>query len=340
MALISKKKILYRINHQLRRYLKKYNREYTMNISYADLLRYDNAIVLYDKNGVDTLWESVFYSPGDQDGVYESLKQIYADLKTDGNEEVIKHLVIDRVDFCTYGNTHPFRIRIVNRVNDNFDYFYIKIADASRVYGLEMEHILSPNRINYVTHENTLVEEHIAGVPGDIFLQQSLETDLEAPIRLAKEFVKFNERCLVQVLGDMHSANYVVITTPDFEEIYYRIRPIDFDQQCYEGKKSVYMPQYFKQNNPLIELGIKLMTPESVWQYQIEERSMIASRLKSESQRVYDLMDVMSKDEIAPAENVDQLKNELAKHYNDDRFLACQTMGEIVWHSLELVMKH
>lgn len=340
MALISKKKILYRINHQLRRYLKKYNREYTMNISYADLLRYDNAIVLYDKNGVDTLWESVFYSPGDQEGVYESLKQIYADLKTDGNEEVIKHLVIDRVDFCTYGNTHPFRIRIVNRVNDNFDYFYIKIADASRVYGLEMEHILSPNRINYVTHENTLVEEHIAGVPGDIFLQQSLETDLEAPIRLAKEFVKFNERCLVQVLGDMHSTNYVVITTPDFEEIYYRIRPIDFDQQCYEGKKSVYMPQYFKQNNPLIELGIKLMTPESVWQYQIEERSMIASRLKSESQRVYDLMDVMSKDEIAPLENVDQLKSELAKHYQDDRFLACQTMGEIVWHSLELVMKH
>jgi hypothetical protein len=340
MALISKKKILYRINHQLRRYLKKYNREYTMNISYADLLRYDNAIVLYDKNGIDTLWESVFYSPRDQEGVYESLKQIYADLKTDGNEEVIKHLVIDRVDFCTYGNTHPFRIRIVNRVNDNFDYFYIKIADASRVYGLEMEHILSPNRINYVTHENTLVEEHIAGVPGDIFLQQSLETDLEAPIRLAKEFVKFNERCLVQVLGDMHSANYVVITTPDFEEIYYRIRPIDFDQQCYEGKKSVYMPQYFKQNNPLIELGIKLMTPESVWQYQIEERSMIASRLKSESQRVYDLMDVMSKDEIAPLENVDQLKSELAKHYQDDRFLACQTMGEIVWHSLELVMKH
>ena len=52
MALISKKKILYRINHQLRRYLKKYNREYTMNISYADLLRYDNAIVLYDKMGL------------------------------------------------------------------------------------------------------------------------------------------------------------------------------------------------------------------------------------------------------------------------------------------------
>ena len=338
--MITQKKVPYKISKHLRNYLVEYEREYRMPIQYQDLLRFNSAIPLFDQDGSDTLWETVFYSPGDQDEVYENLKQIYADLKTDGNEEVIKHLVIDRVDYCTYGNTHPFRIRIVNRVNDNFDYFYIKIADAARVYGLEMEHILSPNRINYVTHENTLVEEHIAGVPGDIFLQQSLETDLEAPIRLAKEFVKFNERCLVQVLGDMHSANYVVITTPDFEEIYYRIRPIDFDQQCYEGKKSVYMPQYFKQNNPLIELGIKLMTPESVWQYQIEERSMIASRLKSENQRVYDLMDVMSKDEIAPVENVDQLKSELAKHYNDDRFLACQTMGEIVWHSLELVMKH
>ena len=64
MALITKKKILYRINHQLRRYLKKYNREYTMHISYTDLLRYDNAIVLYDKNGLDTLWESVFILQG------------------------------------------------------------------------------------------------------------------------------------------------------------------------------------------------------------------------------------------------------------------------------------
>jgi hypothetical protein len=185
-----------------------------------------------------------------------------------------------------------------------------------------------------------LVEEHIAGVPGDAFLKQDLETDLESPIRLAKEFVKFNERCLVQLLGDMHSANFVIITTPDFEEIYYRIRPIDFDQQCYEGKKTVYLPQYFKQNNALIELGMKYMTPESVWQYQIEERSMISSRLKSESQRVYDLMNVMAKDEIAPPENVEQLKTELAKHYEDNRFLKCQTMGEIVWLSLELVMRH
>jgi hypothetical protein len=51
-------------------------------------------------------------------------------------------------------------------------------------------------------------------------------------------------------------------------------------------------------------------------------------------------MNVMSKDEIAPAENVEQLKAELAKHYEDNRFLNCKTMGELVWLSLELVMRH
>jgi hypothetical protein len=67
---------------------------------------------------------------------------------------------------------------------------------------------------------------------------------------------------------------------------------------------------------------------------------MIASRLKSESQRVYDLMEVMAKDEIAPFENVKQLRKELSNHYKDNRFLQCETMGQIVWHSLELVRKH
>ena len=30
------------------------------------------------------------------------------------------------------------------------DYCYVKLADASRGYGLEFEDILSPNRINYI----------------------------------------------------------------------------------------------------------------------------------------------------------------------------------------------
>jgi hypothetical protein len=340
MALISKKKIPFKINLQLRRYLKKYGRETIMPIQYVDLLRFDSSISLYDKHGNDTLWITVFFPYSEIEHIYEGLKKIYADLKTDGNQEVIKHLTIDRVDLCTYGNTQPFRIRIVNRVNDNFDYFYIKRADCSRVYGMELEHLLSPNRISYLTFENTLVEEHIAGIPGDQFFKSYLDNPKINQIRLAKEFIKFNERCFVMLLGDMHSSNFVVDITPDFEEDYYRIRAIDFDQQSYEGKRTVYQPQYFKQNNPLIEMGMKHMTPESVKQYQIEERSLISNRLKVENQRIYELMSVMSKDDISSEENTNQLKTELSQFYKTDKFLKCKTMGEVVWASLEQVMTH
>ena len=98
------------------------------------------------------------------------------------------------------------------------------------------------------------------------------------------------------------------------------------------------MPQYFKQNNPLIEMGMKYMTPESVKQYQTEERSLISGRLKVENQRIYELMSIMAKDDISSEENTNQLKNELAQYYKSDKFLKCKTMGEIVWASLERVV--
>lgn len=340
MAIISKKKIPFKINADLRKYLEQYNRELSIPIHYAYLLRFDNAIPLYDKKGNDTFWETVFYPHNEIDEIYLSLKTIYAELKADGDTSVMSHLSVDRVDLCSYGNSKPFRIRIVNKVNDNFDYFYIKNADASRIYGLELEHILSPNRISYLTSGNTLIEEHIAGVPGDMFIKSYLDAPNLNPIRLAKEFVKFNERCYVRLLGDMHSSNFVVDITPDFEEIYYRIRSIDFDQQSYEGKRTVYMPQYFKQNNPLIELGIKLLSPESVRQYQIEERSLIAGRLRVERTRIQDLMAVMIDDTISLPQHITQLRRELSKHHKTNDFLRCKTMGELVMKSLERISHH
>ncbi len=337
MALISKKKIPYKISISLQAYLEKYQRETALPLNYKDLLRYKNSFPLLDNRNQDTLWESVTYEPSDINEIYENLKIIYADLKTDGDASVIEHLSVDRVDICTYANTSPFRVRISNKVNDNYDYFYIKNADASRIYGLELEHLLSPNAISYLTHKQTLVEEHIAGIPGDIFMQNHLTDPNLNPIRLAKEFVKFNERCFVRLLGDMHSSNFVVIITPDFEDFHYRIRAIDFDQQSYEGSKSVYQPQYFKQNFPIIELGMKYMTPESVRQYQKEERSLMTHRAQSEKLRLNDLLTAMKNDVIYLQENLKQLRTELARHYQNPKFQKCQNMGEILEESLRLL---
>jgi hypothetical protein len=202
-----------------------------------------------------------------------------------------------------------------------------------------LEHILSPNRINYFVDSDTLIEEHIAGIPGDQFIQLWMSDKQTNKIRLAKEFVKFNERCFVRLLGDMRSYNYVVDITPDFDDVQYRIRAIDFDQQSYEGKKSLYLPQFFKENNAVVELCTKLLTRESFEQYRNEERSLISRRVRLSRYKIKDLLDVMVKDEISSKEKTEHLKKELAKHYKNDVFLNCQSMGEVVKKSLALVLK-
>jgi hypothetical protein len=134
-------------------------------------------------------------------------------------------------------------------LNDNYIFLYIKKADASRIYGLELEHLLSPNNINFLVHKDTVIEEHILGIPGDVFIKNHLKDLPQQDKRaLAKEFVKFNERCFVRLLADMRSYNYVVVITQDFDRVQYRIRAMDFDQQCYEGNPRVYKPQFLKEN--------------------------------------------------------------------------------------------
>lgn len=341
MPKIRKKKVPFPIDEGLRAYLTTYGREMKLPIEYSDLLRYNEGITLYDKYGADTLWISLLYSQDDLNHINESLKKIYAILKANGDMSVMQHLYVDRVDLCLYGNTHPFRVRIVNNINDNFDYFYIKHADASRIYGLELEHLLSPDRISYVVDRNTLIEEHIAGIPGEEFIHNYLHAGkVENEIRLAKEFVKFNERCFVRLLGDMHSSNYVVEIMPDFEDVHYRIRAIDFDQQSYEPRKSIYMPKYFKQNMPIIDVGMRHMTATTMRQYQKEERAMIAGRIRYAKTQFDDLMGNMTASVLAQKESVHELRRELADHYHASEFLSCESMGEIVKFSLKHLVDH
>lgn len=338
--LISRKKPTYPVGDYLAEYLSGYDRLHDEGIRYDELARYDNAVTLYDEHGRDTLWNTVYYGPSEQREVHEALRLTYALLKSDGDTSTVEHLYIDRVDLCLFGNTLPFRVRIVNRLNENFDYFYVKRVDANRVYGLELEHILSPNRINYYVRapeadpDGTLIEEHIIGIPGDQFIREAMPENRFDQVRLAKEFVKFNERCFVRLLGDMHAGNYVVDITPDFEKMQYRMRPLDFDQQSHHWRKQVYLPQFYPPNNPIIRIGMERMSAPTVDQYQREERALIANRLRVAGTRYRELMDVMREDLIAPAEHVRHLGRQLSEHYGDRLFADCLTMGELVDASL------
>ncbi|HCS20234.1 MAG TPA: hypothetical protein DIW47_06675, partial [Bacteroidetes bacterium] len=176
----------------------------------------------------------------------------------------------------------------------------------------------------------TLVEEHIPGIPGDVFIRDFMSLPNTNRIRFAKEFVKFNERCFVRLLGDMRAYNFIVEITPDIEDFQYRIRSIDFDQQSFEGRKNLYLPQYFKENAPIVELCIKYLNSDSIEQYQSEERTMMAFRLASQRYRIMDLLTIMGKDEISPPEKTEQLKAELGAHFKTSAFRTTSSMGQLL----------
>lgn len=308
-------------------------------MSYERLLGFIEAVPINDSRGKPTLWDSVIYHVEEMTELYEGLKRIYALLRVDGDLSVMQHLYVDRVDFCGFGNSKPFRIRIVNAFNDNQDYFYVKKADASRVYGLELEHLLSPNRLNYFTSANTLIEEHIVGVPGDMFIANHLNSGQVKPIRIAKELVKFNERCFVRLLGDMRSYNFVAVMTPDFEEAQLRIRAMDFDQQSYSGRKNFYLPQFFLDNAALAQFCISHLNPETAWQYQREEHALMLQRAGIIADRLVYLLEEMARDPIAPMGKVFELRASLAEHFGRDSYLKCESMGALVRENLETIRR-
>jgi hypothetical protein len=335
------KKKYYPINETLRSYLEKYKRLSKISVFYNDLLRFQGSIEVYDKDNNDTLWIRLYYNEFEKIEIDNSLKKIYTLLHSDGGDSNNDHLNVDNIDFCTFGNSKPFRIKVRNILNDNYTHFYIKIADASRIFGLELEHIISPNSINFLVFEDTLIEEHIVGIPGDVFLENNLiECNEKEKTQLAKEFVKFNERCMIGLLGDMRSYNYVVIPIYDFDQRIFKIRAIDFDQQSYEGSFKLYKPHLFKENYKFSELVQEKLNPKSVIQYQIEERSVIVKRLIDTKTRLKRLIDAMKATRLAPLKHINQLQDEIYEMTHDVNFKNATSMGEIVQSALNFMIRN
>ena len=337
--MVSRKKSRYPVTGFFSSYLRRYRRLQTEGIRYTDLSHYSDMVPLYDEEGSDTHWGTVFYANHEQHEIHQDLLRTYALLRADGDLSAVKDLVVDRVDLCLYGNTLPYRVRIVNALNENFDYYYVKVTDSNRIYGLELEHILSPSRIHYYVNGDTTVEEHIIGIPGDAFINTALPTNRFDRVRLAKQFVKFDQRCLVQLLGDMHSGNFVVDVRSDLEKHHYLVRPIDFDQQSHHRKLMVYCPDKYPRNKPFRDMVHDVLARDSILQYQKEERAIIERRLRVSYRRFSGLMEVMSEDIVSDDRSVKLLREELAEYYEDAAFLQCRTMGELVSTSIERLMQ-
>jgi len=129
---ISKRKAFLPITDELEDYLDQFGRRFSLPATYQDLRSFTESHPLDDKNGNPTHWSGVLYPREVRDELYPRLTSIYSLLRT-GDLQAVSHLYVERVDYCEFGNSRPFRVRVVNHYNDNYDHFYVKIADASRV---------------------------------------------------------------------------------------------------------------------------------------------------------------------------------------------------------------
>jgi len=97
--MISRKKIFYPITPLLRNYLRVYQHEGKLPISYSDLKYFSESIPLLDAFGKDTFWETIIYSQSELQNIHDGLNVIYAKLKAAGDLKALTHLYIERIDY-------------------------------------------------------------------------------------------------------------------------------------------------------------------------------------------------------------------------------------------------
>ena len=91
-AVTQQRKQFFPINNLFREYLQIFHRSLELPVSYEDLLKYDDAFPLINKEGNDTLWQTLIYEQQFGREVYEGLKRIYVLLRSGGDESILSNL--------------------------------------------------------------------------------------------------------------------------------------------------------------------------------------------------------------------------------------------------------
>ena len=139
------KKPTYPLNEFFLDYLARFDRVSKVSINYDDLLRFSGFINVFDQNDVDSLWIRVYYSEFERNEIDLNLKKIYSYLHSDGNLEVVKFLSVDAIDYCIFGNSKRFRIKVRNVLNDNYTYFLNALQFVQLHTHCDAVHLCSQN---------------------------------------------------------------------------------------------------------------------------------------------------------------------------------------------------
>jgi hypothetical protein len=78
----------------------------------------------------------------------------------------------------------------------------------------------------------------------------------------------------------------------------------------------------------------------SINQYKIEERSIVARRIISSENRLIRLVTIMQGETLTPPENLERLSQEIFKFTKDKSFKQSKSMGDIMLASFNFVRLH
>jgi len=135
----------------------------------------------------------------------------------------------------------------------------------------------------------------------------------------------------------MRSYNFVVLKNGDSARPF-TIKAIDFDQQCYEGKLNLYLPQFYKENYPYVQLATAFLGDDAIDTIRITERKAMAGHYARNFSQITALLKVMQEEELSEQYKVVSLRKELNKYHHTSIFNHCKTMGSLVKQQLELVL--
>ena len=87
----------------------------------------------------------------------------------------------------------------------------------------------------------------------------------------------------------------------------------------------------------MLKISLRL---DSVNQYKIEERSILAKRIISAGVRLDNLVTIMKQDHLTQPAYLKNLRGEIFKFTKDDAFQSAKSAGDIMEASLDYVRRH
>jgi len=90
----------------------------------------------------------------------------------------------------------------------------------------------------------------------------------------------------------------------------------------------------------IMDLIKEKLEKNSVNQYKIEERSIIAKRILSSENRIKRLIKCMLKDKISSTENIKLLSSQIYSLTRDKSFKSTSNMGEIIKASFNYILRN